>query len=125
MVRILYVEDNDDNIYMLQNRLKRQGYDVLIARDGASGVAIARAERPDLILMDLGLPILDGWEASRQLKSDQATRHIPLIALSAHAMSSDRTQAIEAGCDEYDVKPVEWPRLLTKIKALLPPAEVP
>jgi two-component system, cell cycle response regulator DivK len=125
MVRILYVEDNDDNIYMLQNRLKRQGYEVLIARDGASGVAIARAERPDLILMDLGLPILDGWEASRQLKSDQATRHIPLIALSAHAMSSDRTQAIEAGCDEYDVKPVEWPRLLTKIKALLPPAEVP
>jgi two-component system cell cycle response regulator DivK len=125
MARILYVEDNDDNIYMLQNRLKRQGFDVLIARDGASGVAIARAERPDLILMDLGLPIMDGWEASRQLKSDSTTRHIPLIALSAHAMSSDRTQAIEAGCDEYDVKPVEWPRLLTKIRALLPPGQVP
>jgi two-component system cell cycle response regulator DivK len=124
MVRILYVEDNDDNIYMLRGRLERQGYDVLIARDGASGVAIARAERPDLILMDLGLPIMDGWEASRQLKSDDATRHIPLIALSAHAMSSDRTQALEAGCDEYDVKPVEWPRLLTKIKALLPPGDV-
>jgi CheY-like chemotaxis protein len=125
MVRILYVEDNDDNIYMLQNRLKRQGFDVLIARDGASGVAIARAERPDLILMDLGLPIMDGWEASRQLKSDSTTSHIPLIALSAHAMSRDRTQAIEAGCDEYDVKPVEWPRLLMKIKALLPPGQVP
>ncbi len=120
MPRILYVEDNDDNIYMLQNRLKRQGYDVLIARDGASGVALAQAERPDLILMDLGLPIMDGWEAARRLKSDEATSHIPLIALSAHAMSSDRTQALEAGCDEYDVKPVEWARLLTKIKALLP-----
>lgn len=117
---ILYVEDNDDNIYMLQNRLKRQGFDVLIARDGASGVALARSERPDLILMDLGLPIMDGWEASRRIKSDEATSHIPLIALSAHAMSSDRTQALEAGCDEYDVKPVEWTRLLTKIRALLP-----
>jgi CheY-like chemotaxis protein len=120
MPRILYVEDNDDNIYMLQNRLKRQGFDVLIARDGASGVALAQAERPDLILMDLGLPIMDGWEAARRLKSDEATSHIPLIALSAHAMSSDRTQALEAGCDEYDVKPVEWARLLTKIRALLP-----
>ena len=120
MPRILYVEDNDDNIYMLLNRLKRQGFDVLIARDGASGVALAQTERPDLILMDLGLPIMDGWEASRRLKSDDATRHIPLIALSAHAMSSDRTQALEAGCDEYDVKPVEWARLLTKIRALLP-----
>jgi CheY-like chemotaxis protein len=120
MPRILYVEDNDDNIYMLQNRLKRQGFDVLIARDGASGVALAQAERPDLILMDLGLPIMDGWEAARRLKADEATSHIPLIALSAHAMSSDRTQALEAGCDEYDVKPVEWARLLTKIRALLP-----
>ena len=123
MPRILYVEDNDDNIYMLQNRLKRQGFDVLIARDGASGVALAQAERPDLILMDLGLPIMDGWEAARRLKSDEATSHIPLIALSAHAMSSDRTQALEAGCDEYDVKPVEWARLLTKIRALLPSEE--
>ncbi|MET0744319.1 MAG: response regulator [Microvirga sp.] len=125
MARILYVEDNDDNIYMLQNRLRRQGFDVLIARDGASGVAMARSERPDLILMDLGLPIMDGWEASRRLKSDSTTRHIPLIALSAHAMSSDRTQAIEAGCDEYDVKPVEWPRLLAKIRALLPTGDAP
>jgi len=125
MARILYVEDNDDNIYMLQNRLKRQGFDVLIARDGASGVEIARSERPDLILMDLGLPVMDGWEASRRLKADEATSHIPLIALSAHAMSNDRTQALEAGCDEYDVKPVEWTRLLTKIRALLPPEVAP
>ena len=121
MARILYVEDNDDNIYMLQNRLTRQGFDVLIARDGASGVDIARSERPDLILMDLGLPVLDGWEAARRLKADPATSGIPIIALSAHAMSGDRAQALEAGCDEYDVKPVEWRRLLTKIRALLPP----
>ena len=120
MARILYVEDNDDNIYMLQNRLTRQGFDVLIARDGASGVDMARSERPDLILMDLGLPVLDGWEAARRLKADPATCRIPVIALSAHAMSGDRVQALEAGCDEYDVKPVEWRRLLTKIRALLP-----
>ena len=125
MARILYVEDNEDNIYMLQNRLSRQGFDVLIARDGASGVEMAKAERPDLILMDLGLPVMDGWEASRRLKSDDATRYIPVIALSAHAMSSDKTQALEAGCDEYDVKPVEWARLLTKIRALLPPGVAP
>ena len=120
MARILYVEDNDDNIYMLQNRLARQGFDVLIARDGASGVDMARSERPDLILMDLGLPVLDGWEAARRLKADPATCRIPVIALSAHAMSGDRVQALEAGCDEYDVKPVEWRRLLMKIRALLP-----
>ena len=120
MARILYVEDNDDNIYMLQNRIARQGFDVLIARDGASGVDMARSERPDLVLMDLGLPVLDGWEAARRLKADPATCRIPVIALSAHAMAGDRVQALEAGCDEYDVKPVEWPRLLTKIRALLP-----
>jgi two-component system, cell cycle response regulator DivK len=125
MPRILYVEDNDDNIYMLQNRLRRQGFEVLIARDGASGVEIARSERPDLILMDLGLPVIDGWEASRRLKADETTRHIPLIALSAHVMSNDRVQALEAGCDEYDVKPVEWARLLTKIRALLSPEGTP
>ena len=125
MARILYVEDNEDNIYMLQNRLRRQGFDVLIARDGASGVEMAKAERPDLILMDLGLPVMDGWEASRSLKSDDATSYIPVIALSAHAMSSDKAQALEAGCDEYDVKPVEWARLLTKIRALLPPGVAP
>jgi len=120
MARILYVEDNDDNIYMLQNRLARQGFDVLIARDGASGVDVAKVELPDLILMDLGLPVLDGWEAARRLKADPATCRIPVIALSAHAMSGDRVQALEAGCDEYDVKPVEWRRLLMKIRALLP-----
>jgi two-component system, cell cycle response regulator DivK len=120
MPRILYVEDNDDNIYMLRSRLQRQGFEVLIARDGASGVEIARSERPDLILMDLGLPILDGWQAARLLKADSVTSGIPVIALSAHAMSGDRAQALDAGCDEYDVKPVEWSRLLTKIRALLP-----
>ena len=120
MVCILYVEDNDDNIYMLRNRLTRQGFDVLVARDGASGIDMARSERPDLVLMDLGLPVLDGWEAARRLKADPATCRIPVIALSAHAMAGDRVQALEAGCDEYDVKPVEWPRLLTKIRALLP-----
>ncbi|WP_407526930.1 response regulator [Methylobacterium oryzisoli] len=119
MPRILYVEDNDDNIYMLMHRLQRQGFAVLVARDGASGVALARAERPDLILMDLGLPVLDGWEAARLLKQDEATRRIPVIALSAHAMAGDRSQALEAGCDDYDVKPVEWPRLLAKIRGLL------
>lgn len=121
MARILYVEDNDDNIYMLQNRLRRQGFDVLVARDGASGVEMARSERPDLVLMDLGLPVLDGWEAARLLKADSATCKIPIIALSAHAMPGDRAQALDAGCDDYDVKPVEWPQLLTKIKALLAP----
>jgi CheY-like chemotaxis protein len=120
MARILYVEDNDDNIYMLQRRLERQGFDVSIARDGASGVEMARSERPDLVLMDLGLPVLDGWEAARLLKADSATCGIPIIALSAHAMSGDRARALDAGCDDYDVKPVDWPRLLTKMKALLP-----
>ena len=120
MPRILYVEDNDDNIYMLQNRLKRQGFDVLIARDGASGVETARAERPDLVLMDLGLPVLDGWEATRLLKANPATCDIPVIALSAHAMSGDRALALEAGCDDYDAKPVDLARLLGKIAALLP-----
>jgi two-component system cell cycle response regulator DivK len=125
LARILYVEDNDDNIYMLQRRLKRQGFDVLIARDGASGVDMARSERPDLVLMDLGLPMLDGWEAARLLKADSATCMIPIIALSAHAMSGDRARALAAGCDDYDVKPVDWPRLLTKMNALLPPGRSP
>jgi CheY-like chemotaxis protein len=125
MARILYVEDNDDNIYMLRTRLERQGFDVLIARDGASCIEIANSEHPDLILMDLGLPVMDGWEAARRLKSDSATRHIPVIALSAHAMSTDRTQALKAGCDDYDVKPVELARLLGKIRALLPPEGAP
>jgi len=118
-VKILYVEDNEDNIFVLENRLKRQGHTVVIARDGASGVQLAAIERPDVILMDLSLPVLDGWAATRQLKAAQQTRHIPVIALTAHAMSSDREKALEAGCDDYDTKPVELPRLLAKIEALL------
>jgi CheY-like chemotaxis protein len=119
-LRILYVEDNDDNIYMLKMRLERQGIDVLVSRDGLAGVATAQLARPDLILMDLGLPIVDGWEAARRLKADPATTAIPIIALSAHAMAGDRSQALEAGCDDYDTKPVEWSRLWAKIQALAP-----
>jgi two-component system, cell cycle response regulator DivK len=121
-VRILYVEDNDDNIYMLKGRLERRGVDVLVSRDGLAGVATARAERPDLIIMDLGLPLLDGWEAAKRLKDDPETRAIPIVALSAHAMAGDRAQALESGCDDYDTKPVEWARLWGKIQALLPKA---
>ncbi len=119
MPRILYVEDNDDNIYMLQRRLQKHGFEVVVARDGAAGVDLARECRPDLILMDLGLPVLDGWEATRVLKGDPATRAIPVIALSAHAMAGDRTQALEAGCNDYDLKPVDLPRLLGKIRRLI------
>jgi len=119
-VKILYVEDNDDNIYMLERRLKRAGFTVLIARDGAAGVDMAAAEQPDLILMDMGLPVLDGWEATRQIKAAEQTRHIPVIALTANAMAGDREKAIAAGCDDFDTKPVELPRLLAKIQALAP-----
>ena len=119
-MRILYVEDNEDNIYMLERRLKRAGFEVLIARDGAEGVAMAGAEQPDLILMDMGLPVLDGWEATRQIKAEDRTRHIPVIALTANAMSGDREKAMAAGCDDFDTKPVELPRLLEKIQALAP-----
>ena len=119
MARILYVEDNDDNVYMLKNRLERRGQTVLVARDGRAGVEAARAERPDLILLDLGLPVIDGWEAARLLKADERTRAIPIIALSAHAMAGDRAHALEAGCDEYDTKPVDFARLLARIEALL------
>jgi len=119
-MKILYVEDNEDNIYMLERRLKRAGYTVLIARDGAQGVAMALAEQPDLILMDIGLPVLDGGEATRQIKAAPETKHIPVIALTAHAMTGDREKAMAAGCDDYDTKPVEMPRLLGKIEALAP-----
>jgi CheY-like chemotaxis protein len=119
-MKILYVEDNDDNIYMLENRLKRAGFTVMIARDGAQGVAMAGAEQPDLILMDLGLPVLDGWEATRQIKAAPQTKHIPVIALTANAMTGDKEKAIAAGCDDFDTKPVELPRLLGKIQALVP-----
>lgn len=120
MSRLLYVEDNDDNVYMLRSRLTRRGFTVLVAADGAAGVAAAAQERPDLILMDLSLPVLDGWEATRRIKAQPATCHIPVIALTAHAMAGDRERALEAGCDDFDTKPVELERLLTKIRALLP-----
>ena len=121
-MKILYVEDNDDNIYMLERRLKRSGFTVLIARDGAEGVTMAGAELPDLILMDMGLPVIDGWEATRQIKAAAETKHIPVIALTANAMSGDKEKALAAGCDDFDTKPVELDRLLGKIQALKPGA---
>ena len=117
-MKILYVEDNEDNIYMLRSRLARAGYTVVIATDGAQGVAMAVSERPDLVLMDLSLPVLDGWQATRQIKATPDTKHIPVIALTAHAMAGDREKALSAGCDDFDTKPVELPRLLAKIKEL-------
>ena len=119
-MKILYVEDNEDNIYMLKSRLSRAGYTVIIATDGAQGVALAASERPDLVLMDLSLPVLDGWEAARRIKAAPETSRIPIIALTAHAMPSDQEKALAAGCDDFDTKPVEMPRLLGKIRALVP-----
>ena len=120
MPKILLVEDNEMNRDMLSRRLIRNGYEIVLAVDGASGVEMARTNTPDLVLMDMSLPVLDGWEATRRLKADAATQHIPIIALTAHAMSSDRGKALEAGCDDYDTKPIELPRLLAKIESLLP-----
>jgi CheY-like chemotaxis protein len=117
--RILLVEDNEMNRDMLSRRLLRNGYEVVLAVDGGEGVAMARAQSPDLILMDMSLPGIDGWEATRQLKAEPGTREIPVIALTAHAMTGDRQKALSAGCDDFDTKPVELPRLLTKIEALL------
>ena len=122
MPKILLVEDNEMNRDMLSRRLERKGFEIVLAVDGQSGVEMAGTHAPDLVLMDMSLPILDGWEATRRLKADDATRHIPVIALTAHAMSSDREKALEAGCDDYDTKPIELPRLLEKIAALLPPS---
>ena len=119
MSKILLVEDNEDNRDLLSRRLVRKGYDVVCAVDGAEGVTRATSERPDLILMDMSLPIVDGWEATRRIKADGVTRAIPVIALTAHAMAGDREKAIGAGCDDYDIKPIEMPRLLEKIEALL------
>lgn len=119
MTTILLVEDNELNRDMLSRRLARQGYQVLQAVDGGEAIARARDSAPDLILMDLSLPVIDGWEATRRLKADEATRRIPVIALTAHAMAGDREQAMAAGCDDFDTKPVELPRLLEKIAALL------
>ena len=119
MSKILLVEDNKTNRDMLTRRLIRREYEVVIALDGQSGIELAASEAPDLILMDMSLPVLDGWEATRRLKATPAIQHIPIIALTAHAMSSDREKALEAGCDDYDTKPIELPRLLEKIEALL------
>jgi two-component system, cell cycle response regulator DivK len=125
MPRLLLVEDNEESRDGLSRHLRRRGYEVLTAVDGQQGLEAARAAPPDLVLMDMSLPVLDGWEATRQLKADARTRHIPVIALTAHAMAGDREKALAAGCDEYDTKPVEFGRLLGKIQALLggpPPA---
>jgi CheY-like chemotaxis protein len=119
MPKILLVEDNEMNRDMLSRRLERRGYRVAIALDGEQGVLMAGSEAPDLILMDMSLPVLDGWEAARQLKAAPGTRAIPIIALTAHAMVGDREKAIEAGCDDYDTKPVEFQRLLEKVEAIL------
>ena len=117
-MKILYVEDNDDNVYMLKNRLSRAGFTVVIASNGAQGIAKAISEQPDLILMDLTLPDIDGEEATRRLKADLATKHIPVLALTANAMDADRDRAIAAGCDGFETKPVDMPRLLEKIAVL-------
>lgn len=119
MTRLLYVEDNEDNIYMLVRRLERHGYEVVVARDGETGMELASREPPDLILMDLSLPGIDGWEASRRLKGRAETRAIPVIALSAHALAGDREKALAAGCDDYDTKPIDFRRLIGKIEAAL------
>lgn len=119
MQKVLLVEDNEMNRDMLSRRLLRRGFEVVVAGDGEQGLAVAREQRPDLILMDMSLPILDGWEASRRLKADEVTRHIPVIALTAHAMAGDRDRALEAGCEDYDTKPIEFPRLLEKIDRIL------
>ena len=120
MTRILYVEDNDDNVYMLKMRFELlDGFEVLVAENGEIGCAKALAERPDVILMDLDLPIVDGWEATRRLKSDVATSAIPIIALTAHAMSGSRERALAVGCDDFDTKPVDFDRLMQKINQLL------
>jgi two-component system cell cycle response regulator DivK len=119
MPRILLVEDNEMNRDMLSRRLARKEYEVLVAVDGKEGVVMAGSEAPDLILMDMSLPVMDGWEATRQLKASPETKDIPIIALTAHAMSGDREKAMEAGCDDYDTKPIELSRLLAKMEALL------
>jgi CheY-like chemotaxis protein len=119
MMKILLVEDNEMNRDMLSRRLLRKGFEVVMAIDGGQAVSMAESEHPDLILMDMSLPVIDGWEATRRVKAAEATAHIPVIALTAHAMSGDREKALDAGCDDYDTKPIEMPRLLEKIDTLL------
>ncbi len=118
-MKVLLVEDNEMNRDMLSRRLKKRGFDVVMAIDGQQGVDMANAETPDIILLDMSLPVMDGWTAARQLKSDASTKDLPIIALTAHAMSGDREKAMEAGCDDYDTKPVDFKRLLEKITALV------
>src|SRR5947209_16537445 len=125
MPRVLLVEDNEMNRDMLSRRLQRKGYEVVLAIDGQQGIDMAQSEKPDLILMDMSLPVVDGWEATRRVKAEAATRDIPVIALTAHAMAGDRDKAMEAGCDDYDTKPIELPRLLGKIEALLQKRSAP
>ena len=124
-MKILYVEDNEDNIYILKRRLGRLGYEVSIATDGADGIAKANELKPDLILMDLSLPVIDGWEATRRLKAAPETTRIPIIALTSHAMVGEKEKALAAGCDDFDTKPVELQRLLGKIRELLPDKDPP
>jgi two-component system, cell cycle response regulator DivK len=119
MAKVLLVEDNEMNRDMLSRRLIRRGFQVVFAIDGQQGVDLARSERPDIILMDMSLPVIDGWEATRRVKADDATRSVPVIGLTAHAMAGDREKAIEAGCDDYDTKPVELDRLIGKIERLI------
>ena len=123
MAKVLLVEDNEMNRDMLSRRLIRRGFEVVFAVDGKQGVDLARSEKPDIILMDMSLPVMDGWQATRCVKSDDATRSVPVIGLTAHAMSGDREKAIEAGCDDYDTKPVEIDRLIGKIERLLSAAK--
>lgn len=118
--KILYVEDNEDNIYLLTRRLSRKGFDVVVARNGQAAIDTVLAEKPDLILMDLNLPVIDGWEATRQLKAMPEARGIPIIALTSHAMAGDEDKALKAGCDGYDTKPIDFARLQGKIATLLP-----
>jgi two-component system, cell cycle response regulator DivK len=120
-MKILLVEDNEDNRDMLSRRLLRRGYEVVIAVDGADSLTKAVSEQPDVILMDMSLPIMDGWEATQRLKQNPETRHFPIIALTAHAMASDRERALAVGCDDYDTKPIEFPRLLEKIEKATTP----
>ena len=119
MTKILYVEDNEDNVYMLSRRLKRKGFEIVVATDGEMGVEMASSEKPDLILMDLSLPKMDGWTATKTIKSKNELNKIPIIALSAHAMEEHKDSAIAAGCDDYDTKPVDFKRLLSKIEPYL------
>jgi two-component system, cell cycle response regulator DivK len=119
MTTILIVEDNEMNRNMLSRRLERKGYQVLLAVNGQMGIEVARAKSPDLVLMDMSLPVVDGWEATRRMKADLDLKQIPVIALTAHAMANDRAKALEAGCNDYDTKPIELPRLLAKIESLL------